>query len=205
MNRIAFFLLALAPACAFASPPKKTAHARPEPLALLAYLESDVDDNSVQPVIDTIEKANELGNRVIVEIDTNGGDVDAGFTLAKAIERAKRPVTCVVDGKAYSMGSFILEACARRIMTKRSTVMIHEVGMDGPNSGTHEWSFLDAAAWLRVRSLALFEHYAHRIPGLTAADIVARTSGGRCIWLEWREAKALGAVDAVVDTVADVK
>lgn len=200
---IALLLMAFAPA-AFASPPKST-HFKPEPLAMLAYLDGDVDETSVQAVIDVITQADDIGNRVILEIRTDGGEIDAGFRLVKAIERAKRPVTCIVDDKAYSMGSYIFEACGRRVMTKRSTLMIHEAGMDSPLTGSHPWDFVDTAAWLRVRSLAMFEHYAHHIPGLTAKDIAARTSGGRCIWLEWREAKALGAVDAVVDSVADVK
>lgn len=117
------------------------AHA--EALPMLAYLEDEVSDTSVQDVIDVIAKANEIDNRVILEINTDGGDVDAGFKLAKAIERAKKPVTCVVDGHAFSMGSYIFEACGRRVMTKRSILMIHEAGMQA--SG-HEADFLDAAA-----------------------------------------------------------
>jgi len=173
-----------------------------EQLPMLASLESEVDDDSVQAVIDVIEKANEINNRVILEINSDGGDVEAGFKLAKAIERAKKPVTCVVDGNAYSMGSYVFEACGHRVMTKRSVLMIHETGMQA--SG-HETDLLDAAAWMAATSRAVFEHYAHHIPGLTASDIIAKTSGGRCIWLGWHEAKKLGAVDSVVDSVADVK
>lgn len=171
---------------------------------MFAHLESRVDDNSVQAVLDVLTKADDSKEpvRVILEINTDGGDIDSGFMLAKAIERSKARVVCVVDGQAASMGSYILESCDRRIMTKRSLLMIHEAGA---STGGHSWDLSDAANEMAALSRAMFEHYAHHIPGLTATQIAEKTTGGRCIWLDWKEAKKLGAVDAVVDTVMDVR
>lgn len=199
-----YWLLTVLASClatsAEAAPPK----AIQKQLVMLAYLETEVSDVSVQPVIDTIVKADDIGNRVVIEINTGGGEIEAGFRLVKAIERAKRPVTCIVDGSADSMGSYIFESCARRVMTKRSILMIHEAGIESAN-GTHPNDYQDMASELSTHSRAMFEHYSRRIPGLTVDEIAQRTSGGRCIWLGWRDAKKLGAVDIVIDKVEELK
>src|SRR3954466_93310 len=63
---------------------------------------------------------------VLFEINSPGGDVDAGFALAKTIEDSPAPVVCVFDGEGMSMAFYILQSCALRLMTPRSLLLIHK-------------------------------------------------------------------------------
>lgn len=56
-----------------------------------------------------------------------GGDVFAGIALYDAILTSGFPINCIVQGYAASMASIILQAGARRLITRNSKIMIHEV------------------------------------------------------------------------------
>jgi ATP-dependent Clp protease protease subunit len=66
---------------------------------------------------------------ITVFINSNGGDVSAGFAIMEMVYRLRReyqiPVTMIVTGVAYSMGAVILQAASKRIMGELSTLMLH--------------------------------------------------------------------------------
>lgn len=166
------------------------------------HLNDEINEESVTPIIDGIENApHGKDDRVIIEINSPGGEVDPGFKLVKAIEHYPSRVICVVDGEADSMASYLFVSCDVRAMTKRSVLMIHQPGMGGQGQAN---DMLNAADWLKASGTALMEHYALRMHGISVADLAARTVGGRELWLDWHDAKKYGAVDIVVDRVSDL-
>lgn len=165
--------------------------------------DTEVTEDSVGQTIDMLHKSVDMGAKaVIIEWNTPGGEVDSGFKLAKEIEDLKIPVICIVDGEAASMGMYLLQSCPVRMMTKRSTLMIHEAAMSGNVHG-HEVKWRSIAESLRVSNKAIAEHLSKRM-FVSAAEISARIVGGLQWWLSWDEAIQFGAVDQVVEDVKSV-
>lgn len=166
-------------------------------------LADEITDESVTPLLDGIENApHGKDDRIVIEINSPGGEVDPGFKLVKALENYPAKVVCIVDGEADSMASYVFVACDVRAMTKRSIIMIHQPGMGGQGQVN---DMLNSADWLKASAAAMAEHYALHMHGITVGELVTRTVGGREIWLDWHDAKKYGAVDIVVDKVGDLK
>ncbi len=165
--------------------------------------EAEVDSDTVDQAITLIKALGEQkAEAIIIEWNSPGGSVEDGFRLAKAIENSPVPVICVVDGTAASMAAYLQQSCHVRIMTKRSTLMIHEPAMGGRFSGQQtEWRSI--ADWLAAMTKAMVEHMCRRTK-ISPADMEDKIRGGSMWWLAWGEAKSLGLVDVVVDSVSDV-
>ena len=65
------------------------------------------------------------GRHITLHLNTPGGEVDQGVAIHNAILNYKPGVTICVDGLAASMGSYILQAATRRIVSNNSMVMVH--------------------------------------------------------------------------------
>jgi len=155
-------------------------------------LDTVVTDESVDPLIEALESP---GNVVIV-IDSPGGSVPAGLALSKAIEQHDGTVACVVDGMAASMALYILQSCDVRLMTKRSTLMAHEISLSGVMEGNpNNWQAV--VAMMKALNRALLEHTIHRT-NASFEEAHANTVGGLQWWMNWDEALARGFVDRVV-------
>lgn len=164
-------------------------------------LNDEINDETVTPLVDAIEAAPaDKADAVVLEINSPGGEVDAGFRLVKAIERYAGAVICIVDGEADSMASYILMSCDVRAMTRRSLLMIHQPGA-GARGQLNDVQ--NVADWLAAYSTAEFEQYAAHML-VTAEWLADRCAGGRALWMDWHTAQKYGAVDIVVDRVGDV-
>lgn len=156
----------------------------------------EVDSRSVGFTIDAIRQANAQGaDAIVIEFNTPGGSVDDGFLLTKAIERSKAPVFCIVDGMGASMGFYMLQGCADRAMTFRSTLMAHEPALSGNVSGNQE-EFGDYASYLAATTRAMNFHMSARMC-ITYEEFSLRISG-RDWWMDAVEALNVCAVDTVV-------
>lgn len=58
-------------------------------------------------------------------LNTEGGTWEDGMAIFDAIRKCKNHVTITVSGRAYSMGSIILQAADDRLMDENSTFMMH--------------------------------------------------------------------------------
>ncbi len=137
---------------------------------------------------------------VMLEINTPGGSLSAGHEMSRIIEHSPLTVACVVDGKAYSMGMYILQSCDIRVMTKRSTLMVHQVSIMVRGDGTRlTQSGIDE---IRVQIVATTRGYiewvAHRMK-LSVADVLKKVDNGGEWFLNWEEAVKVGAVDRAID------
>lgn len=69
----------------------------------------------------------EMENRpVTVRLNTPGGSVDEGISIYNALKRHKGGVTTIVDSLAASMGSYLLQAGDRRIVSRNAMLMVHD-------------------------------------------------------------------------------
>jgi ATP-dependent protease ClpP protease subunit len=174
-----------------------TCHRRP--CVVMMRFEETVTSESVERVTDMISAANAVrADNIVLEIDTVGGRVDAGFKLVKAIENSRAPVTCVVDYQAYSMGFYILQGCHERVMTRRAVLMAHEV-RDGQVNENVIFAdrYESLAAHLRALSRAYAEHCSRRM-GMTVADYLTHVGGAKDWFMGHEDAIKYHAVDRVV-------
>ena len=140
-------------------------------------------------------KADDALESVEVEINSPGGSVFEGqriYNALRGISARGVEVTTVVNGLAASMGSVILMAGDKRLITQGSRVMIHE-------ASTYAWG--DARA-LR-KSADLLEGISAEIAGIYAE----RTGGNEKkirglmfaeTWMTADDAKENGFVDSVI-------
>jgi ATP-dependent Clp protease protease subunit len=160
----------------------------------------EVSEKSSKRIIAWIEASNKAGaDELLLEINTPGGSVSDGFEVMRAIEESNAPVTCVVDGDADSMGFAILQSCEKRVMTRRSKLMAHEPAIGGSIHGQPN-TFIAIAEMMKADRDALAIHCAHRLK-VTLAEYHRRTDGGLMWWMLSEEAKKVGAVDSVSDSV----
>lgn len=159
---------------------------------------SEVNDKSVAKTIELMNWVAASGYKyIILEINSPGGYVDAGFKLAREIETSPIPVVCVVDGEAMSMAFYILQSCDTRIMTARSQLMLHR-----PKSNPGLIDEDDALATydqLHHESEAALQHYATHMH--MPIDYIRKQILRRDWYLSPSEALGVGAVDRVVPSV----
>jgi ATP-dependent Clp endopeptidase proteolytic subunit ClpP len=141
--------------------------------------------NFIQAVQDT------AADSLTVYLDTPGGDIFAGLTIANFL--AGRPnVTTHAIGMAASMGAIILQAGSKRIMAENAYTMLHDpIGWAAGNSE----EFRDYADWL------------DRLGGTLAKTVAARTGNdlktvsawmtSAETWFDAEQAKAANLVDEI--------
>lgn len=113
--------------------------ARPNPIERKLYLKELVDEKSVMPIIEAINKINDDDNEkekeykdwvrepIMLYIYTYGGVCYAGFALIDTIKTSKTPIHTIVLGTAMSMGIFIFVAGHKRIIGEHATLLYHDV------------------------------------------------------------------------------
>lgn len=168
-------------------------------------LDGEVNDESVDAVLTLMQAVvDNHAEAIILEINTPGGSVDAGFKLAKYMENSPVPIVCVVDQEAASMGFYLLQSCTVRTMTKRSILMAHEPAIRGGGAGDgHENSWRSIAEVLHAMSRAMAEHMTHRM-NISADVMMEHISGSKMWWFTWIDALQFKAVDGVVNSVEEV-
>ena len=96
------------------------------------YLVGDIDKDSARSTIERLrELANDNTDPITLYINSAGGNVTDGLALHDSVRHLVTrgiPMTIVVQGMAYSMGSVVLQAASpgRRQAFPHSWIMIHE-------------------------------------------------------------------------------
>lgn len=163
-------------------------------------LDTQVDDQSVAPLIDAINSVDQE-KYIVLEINSPGGSITDGFRLVKAIENSKVPVQCVVDGDADSMAFYILESCNTRIMTKRSVAMAHQAAVAALMYG-HQDQWANVARRLKAIDHAMSEFLASKMH-MKTADFEKKIEGGKEWWMNSDEALNAHAIDYAADNFKD--
>jgi ATP-dependent protease ClpP protease subunit len=130
---------------------------------------------------------------IVVEIDSGGGEFDAGFQMIKAIERHGQNMICVVDGEAASMAFAILQACPVRLATDRSRLMFHSVTIVAPINQSN----LTAIKLVALYNTSMVNMCVKRMK--VTKDFLWEKLGQGDWWMGPEEALEVGAVDAIVE------
>jgi len=167
----------------------------------LSYrFDGDVNEKTTKAAIEFLKKADEAKpQRIMLEINTHGGSLDAGMELVRQIEETKAEVVCVVDGNALSMGYFMLQSCPVRAITARSVLMSHQVLFMQVAPGTIA-ELKKAANTLDVDSKAIAWQGQHRLK-ISMKEYLDRVND-KTWYFESDEAFGVGAVDCVVNGTA---
>jgi len=94
-------------------------------------------------ILDNQDAASKRGEKPINIIMNNvGGDEYHGMGIYDAIDNCRNHVTIRVHGHAMSMGSIILQAADRRLMTPNSRIMIHygTFGIHDHSKTSYKWT-----------------------------------------------------------------
>lgn len=72
-----------------------------------------------------LKKLERNNRNIMVEINSPGGDIEAGFIIIDTIEACKRKISTRVAGQCCSMASVILLAGKHREAVRNATIMVH--------------------------------------------------------------------------------
>lgn len=165
---------------------------------------SDVNQYSASTFIDYMDQINKAGaEAVVIEINSPGGRVDAGFEMSKVIENSQAKTVCVVDGDAVSMGYYILQSCDIRLMTKRSILMIHAPLLFNATVTGDQSRFKQIYEMMHALTEAMLDQFSKKtIVSLEAMRL--KIADGKEWWVSWKEATSLLMVDGTVASTKDV-
>lgn len=78
---------------------------------------------------------------ITIVLNTSGGDTHQGMVMYDMIKTIPCKVTIKVIGSAHSMGSIILQAADKRIMSKHSTMLLHygQTSIDAESDNFKRW------------------------------------------------------------------
>jgi len=131
--------------------------------------------------------------RLIVKLDTIGGNVLDGISIRDAISEWPAGSTVIVEPVALSIGSYILTGADRVEMSQNGYIMVHNptLGHEGDDE-----EFERAASLLKKMKSQLVESIANRT-GKSIEEVTAMLK--QETWIDADEAKAMGLVDALID------
>lgn len=159
--------------------------------------ESGVDGRLAERVLKNLLVLESISDQPIRLLMNNlGGSDYHGLAIIDAIERSACEVHCIVRGAAMSMGSWILQACDKRVMGPRATQMAHLGGWQ--ISGNAADVKRDVAENQRIERM-MHADYLHRIrekhPHYSALDLDKLLE--RDSYLNAQDSLALGLVDEI--------
>lgn len=180
----------------------------PTPLELnvpLIRFNGHVNLELAQGFITVLNLAAQAGAKAVVfEINSGGGEVDAGFRMIKAIEQVPFPVHCIVDGEGSSMAFYLLQGCTSRSMTRRSRLMLHEASWSTTfDAKADPINFFNKMEEIQRVTRGLLEHTSTRTK-IPMKTLLTKTKDRRCWWLNHEEARANNMVDHVYVSTAEV-
>lgn len=182
--------------------PAPTVHCSPgAPHCIVAYrFLGEITPKGVAAFTEFLKEANAINAEMaFIEINSEGGGFDAGVFMAREIEMSHVPVTCVVDGEADSMASYVLQSCDMRVITKRSSLMVHNPSFTANNAINLNITVLtNLLNDLKVSS----ERYMHQLVShsrVTEKQYRSKTVGSSNWYLNWQDALKLGLVDMAAD------
>ena len=164
------------------------------------YLIGDIEKDSARAVIERLrELANDGPKPITLYINSAGGNVTDGLAIHDAIRHLVSlgvPITIVVQGMAYSMGSVVLQAASpgKRFAFPHSWIMIHEPAKwAGWQSTTAAAQHLDR---LKQMQSQIYQILSER-SGRPLRQII-RDTKRTDFYLDAEKAKEYGLIDGVL-------
>ena len=164
------------------------------------WLETEITQNSVSDIVHAILQYNreDIGKSIddrqpiLLYICSNGGEVDAGYSLIDVIEASKTPVYTINLGYWYSMAFIIGIAGHKRFATRNSKILCHDGMSMVYASGSKAQDQMDYYKRLEARTKSHILKYTKISEELYQNKV-------RYEWYVFAdEAKELGIIDYVI-------
>ena len=91
----------------------------------------------VIPQLVAIEESPSIDGLLIL-LNTVGGDIEAGLSLAELVAGMKKPTVSIVIGGGHSIGVPLAVSAKKTFIAKSASMMIHPVRTSGTTLGTHQ-------------------------------------------------------------------
>lgn len=164
------------------------------------FIDEDIDQYVVTNIVRALLNINsedkyiDVENRipVIIYLNSNGGDVDAGFELIDVIMQSKTPIYIINLGYCYSMGFLIYIAGHKRYAAENATFLIHDGSSYVSNSTSKARDVMNFLSAIEDRTKA----YLLKRTNITAEEYDSKQ---RQEWYMFAdEAKKYGIVDYII-------
>ncbi|GKT04424.1 head maturation protease, ClpP-related [Furfurilactobacillus entadae] len=149
-----------------------------------------------QTVVSPADVINELpedGSDVVVEIASNGGEVDPATAMCTALRQYSGNVTVQIVANAYSAGTIVAMGADKVQMAPGAKMMIHNAS-GGADGNYHDMEH--ASNMLQVTNKAIANMYAAKT-GKPAQDWLDLMDQEK--WIDANEAIELGLADEIQD------
>jgi ATP-dependent Clp protease protease subunit len=162
--------------------------------------EFELTSVSVRRDIKNLHTLDSMGTgNINVIMNCNGGDTLLGMAIYDAIRQCKNFVRITVYGKAYSMGSIILQAADERVMAPNAVMMIHsgEIAYSGAGKAVDNERKLDKKVD-ELQELIYLAKIKQKKPRFTRDQLQKLLEHDT--YLTAKEAVELGLADKVLET-----
>ncbi|MBI5913270.1 ATP-dependent Clp protease proteolytic subunit [Candidatus Azambacteria bacterium] len=166
----------------------------------IIYLGERVSEKEALRIGDAIIALNAESNApIMLYINSNGGNIDAGLSIYDMLRHSVAPITGIVQQKAYSAASIILQGCHARKALKHAQILIHNgfVGMDKKfdDMGDIEKEIRAIIEDSAKKRAFMYAIYAEKT-GMSVEEIKRICLVDKAIYAD--EAKTLGLIDEVI-------
>jgi ATP-dependent protease ClpP protease subunit len=155
----------------------------------------------VMPLLAAVEESAEVKGLLIL-INTVGGDIEAGLSIAELIAGMKKPTACLVLGGGHSIGVPLAVAAKRSLIAPSAAMTIHPVRMNGMVIGVPQTYEYFAKTQERIVDFVTAHSRISRerfLDYMLCTDQIANDVGSI---LSGKEAVACGLMDGI-GTLAD--
>lgn len=146
---------------------------------------------SPQTIKDQLKAIGDV-EEIIVNINSNGGDVFSGIAIYNMLRRSKAHVTVNVDGLAASIASVIVMAGDTINMPNNGMIMVHNVWTEIAGDSN---AFKKQADSLERINSVVFNSYIDKSPDIDHA--LLQQYMDEETWFTAKEAKKLGLIDNI--------
>lgn len=153
------------------------------------YIDKEISATIVKQLL----VLNKLNQKPIgLWINSGGGSVSDGLAIIDTIQKIKAPVITVINGRACSMAGIISVAGRKRLMTKHSIWMAHDMASGDDDYVT---KMLDHAEFLKDYQKKLFIFLAEHTK-LSKTELEKARNGE--LWLFAEDCIKKGIVDEII-------
>lgn len=168
---------------------------------IVSYQGSDAESYGVvspKAILNQIQAASSADS-LTVHINSQGGDVDAGFAIYDILRSSGKEITTIIEGQCYSIATVVALAGDVRLATENSGFLIH-----------NPWSQPEAGDAKKMREAAnVLDSFQSKL-----ADFYAKSTGldkdfilsemDKDTYMDLSRAKELGFITEVIATVKAV-
>ena len=153
---------------------------------------------SPKTVLNQIQSASSAES-LTIHINSQGGDVDAGFAIYDILRSVGKPITTIIEGQCYSIATVIALAGDSRLATQNSGFLIHNPWTQ-PEPGDAK-KMRQAADVLDKFQAKIAEFYS-KITGLSVENILQEMEKDE--FMDLTTAKEYGFITEIIETVKAV-